>query len=169
MYNEAVKCGKDLNLVKSYVKGLYDYLHIIGGWHSFLSELEFTTDQSSDVEVIEEQTSKSANNNIELKSLEPVASTSKQADVIKRSKPPEPKPSTSKEANQSTRSIANTSKPTDLVPSQKNDSNSAKKSDSASAKTLEIPKTTRKRKPSQNNAVNPKRPSPDLEKRQVFI
>lgn len=189
MYNEAVKCGQDLNMVKTYVRGLHEHLHNIDGWHWILNELEFNTDQSNDIEEIEEQARKSTNNNNELKSLEPVASTSKQLPVVKRSKPPEPMPSTSKEAMKSTRPISNTSKSTDSKPAKstasalakksdsalakKTDSASTKKTDSVSAnkapKSPEIAKATRKRKPSQSNATNPKRSSPDLQKRQVFI
>lgn len=183
MYNETVKHGRDLNMVKTYVHGLHEHLHNVGGWHTFLNELKFNTDESSDME---EQTKKSANNNIELKSLEPAASTSKHSNVVKSSKPSEPMPITSKKAMKLTRPISNTTKSADLMPSKKSDSMpaakakktnsaSAKKADSASAKeatsapkTPQNIKTTLKRKPSQTNATNPKRPLPDLEKRQVI-
>lgn len=94
IHNEAAKSGQDLAMVKTYVKGLFEHLHKVGSWHSFLSELKFNIDESSDTEPVEKRPMESINRS---KQAEPVPGTSKQSDVVKRLRSSGPVPSTSKE------------------------------------------------------------------------
>lgn len=132
MYKEAKKSGQDLSQVKLYVQGLHPFLHKVKFWHSFMNKFKFNDDQTNDADKSEGEPKEVTNKSNKSQRSEP-ASGSK-PDVVKEKKSIEPIPSTSKQADQiastskqsnaskgskSRETIADTSKQVDLATSKK--------------------------------------------------